>query len=190
MSWRERKDDEEKRKRENPFDIFNNDELFNNSFFTNMMKEIEKMMGNMDDNSKITRKTFGPYVRGYSISVGPDGKPKIKQFGNMKPQIGNIQPQQEDQSKEPLIDIFADKDQVKIVAEIPGVTKENIDVTATESKVKIFAKTGSKEYETEKELSVKIKPKSASSKYNNGILELTFDRQESSDEEEFEVKIE
>ncbi|MEM1981915.1 MAG: hypothetical protein QW788_05100 [Candidatus Hadarchaeales archaeon] len=32
-----------------------------------------------------TVRTYGPVVRGYSITVGPDGKPSIKVFGNVVP---------------------------------------------------------------------------------------------------------
>jgi HSP20 family protein len=192
MSWRERKDEEEKRKRINPFDMFNNEDFFNNVFFSDIMKEIEDIMRNMDENNpNITRQNFGPYIRGYSITIGPDGKPKVKQFRNMNPNIEkSIQPEiDNNNSQEPLIDVFIENDSVKIIAEMPGVNKEDIQVTATDSKVKIVAQYGSKEYKTEKELTVKIKPKTATSKYNNGILEIKFDRQEPSDEEVFDVKI-
>ena len=28
---------------------------------------------------------IGPIVYGYSMTIGPDGKPRIKEFGNVKP---------------------------------------------------------------------------------------------------------
>jgi HSP20 family protein len=27
---------------------------------------------------------YGPFVYGYSMTIGPDGKPKVRQFGNVK----------------------------------------------------------------------------------------------------------
>ena len=32
-----------------------------------------------------TVRQFGPFVYGYSMSMGPDGKPIIQEFGNVKP---------------------------------------------------------------------------------------------------------
>ncbi|HDI53124.1 MAG TPA: Hsp20/alpha crystallin family protein, partial [Candidatus Bathyarchaeota archaeon] len=31
------------------------------------------------------RREYGPFVYGYSIRIGPDGKPIIREFGNFKP---------------------------------------------------------------------------------------------------------
>ena len=32
-----------------------------------------------------TMRQYGPFVYGYSMSMGPDGKPVIQEFGNVKP---------------------------------------------------------------------------------------------------------
>ena len=29
-------------------------------------------------------KEYGPFVYGYSMTIGPDGKPKVREFGNVK----------------------------------------------------------------------------------------------------------
>src|SRR5207253_11292323 len=34
-----------------------------------------------------TEKEIGPFVYGYPFSVGPDGKPVIREFGNVKPSL-------------------------------------------------------------------------------------------------------
>jgi hypothetical protein len=31
-------------------------------------------------------KQWGPFVYGYSMTVGPDGRPRIREFGNIKPE--------------------------------------------------------------------------------------------------------
>ncbi|MEA2071896.1 MAG: archaeal heat shock protein Hsp20 [Asgard group archaeon] len=188
MSWRDRKDDKDKPK--SPFDLFGRD-FMGNEFFEEFMKEISQMMGSMDNqNPNVKRKVFGPYVRGYSVTIGPDGKPKVKKFGNVRSNQGQLPPQTQ-QSNESLIDVFTNNGEVKIVAEIPGVSKEDINVRATETKVKISAQSSERNYQTEKELPVKIKPKTASSKYTNGILELVFERvnPEDQEEDEFEIDI-
>src|ERR687883_1621805 len=32
----------------------------------------------------------GPLVYGYSMTIGPDGKPKVREFGNVKPSSGGV----------------------------------------------------------------------------------------------------
>src|SRR3972149_3410600 len=35
-----------------------------------------------------TSREMGPFVYGYSFSVGPNGKPVVREFGNVKPSMG------------------------------------------------------------------------------------------------------
>jgi HSP20 family protein len=184
MFIRDHDDDDEKKKARNPFDLFNDDQFFGMNFFNEIMK---RMMEMDEGNQKMGAKSFGPYIWGYNMTVGPDGKPRIKRFGNVKTPMNRIQQKKNDEN---LIDVFNEKDQVKIIVELPGVKKENIKVRATESKVFINAKGDQEDHNAEKELSVEIKPKTASTKYKNGILEITFERKEPSNEEVFEIDIE
>ncbi|GAG49362.1 unnamed protein product, partial [marine sediment metagenome] len=34
------------------------------------------------------KREYGPFVYGYSVKIGPDGKPVIREFGNIKPGPG------------------------------------------------------------------------------------------------------
>src|SRR5210317_342637 len=78
------------------------------------------------------RREYGPFVYGYSVKIGPDGKPVIREFGNMKPGVG-----EEEQSlslqerREPLVDVIEDDKSIKVVAELPGVEKDSIKLNAT-----------------------------------------------------------
>ena len=47
-----------------------------NSFF-NIDDICEEFKGNGSDS--------GPYCYGYTMTVGPDGKPVVKEYGNVKP---------------------------------------------------------------------------------------------------------
>ena len=92
MSWRRKKDDEFKRWKEMfpwlPFDLFEESGFFNDEFMEQIMGEIERMMKTMDVNDpEAVRKKLGPMVWGWNLSVGPDGKPVFKEFGNVKPSI-------------------------------------------------------------------------------------------------------
>jgi len=37
-----------------------------------------------------TVRSFGPFVYGYSMTMGPDGKPVIREFGNFKPSMKGV----------------------------------------------------------------------------------------------------
>jgi HSP20 family protein len=194
MSWRRRKDDEWKKWKEMfpwlPFDLFEQSGFFDDDFMDNMMKEIDRMVRSIDSTDPETaRKRLGPMVWGWNVSIGPDGKPTFKEFGNVRPSRGGAPVASKD--REPLVDVFIEDKIVRIIGELPGVSKNDIKVTATEDSVTIRAETEERNYHAKRDLSVKIKPKTASAIYKNGILELTVDREEPAESDEgFEVKIE
>ena len=117
--------------------------------------------------------TFGPYFYGYTMTLGPDGKPQINEFGNFKPSGASQVPALG--TREPLVDTVLDtkKNAVRIAAEMPGVTKEDVKVSATGQTVTISAERGDKKYHSEVQMPVEIMPNSIEANYNNGILELT-----------------
>jgi len=129
----------------------------------------------------------GPYVYGFSITIGPDGKPVIRRFGNVKPPIV-----EEAGYREPFVDVVVDDkaNEVKVIAEIPGVSKEKIDVEATEKVVRIRAENDERKYRTQVELPVEVDPRSARARYNNGILEVTLKPKEPIKEEGTKIKVE
>jgi len=194
MSWRRKKDDEYKRWKEMfpwlPFELFEESGLFNEDFMEQMMKEIERMMQHIDTNNPDEmRRKLGPMLWGFNMTIGPDGKPIFKEFGNVKPSIKGSPVASKD--REPLVDVFIEDKVVRVIAELPGVEKDDINVKTTESKIIIEAVSGDRNYSCERDLSVQIKPKTAHAKYKNGILELTVDRKEPVKAEAgFEVKIE
>jgi HSP20 family protein len=120
-----------------------------------------------------TRREIGPIVYGYSVTIGPDGKPEIREFGNVK--RGPGQPWKEIQDKrEPLVDVVTSDKDVKIIAEIPGVKKEDIEVTLSASKAVISVDKAERKYYKELELPATADSQGAKSTYNNGILEITI----------------
>ena len=193
MSWRRKKDEEFKRWKEMfpwlPFDLFEQSGLFNDDFMESLMNEVEKMMKNLDMNDPdAIRKKLGPMVWGWNVSIGHDGKPTFKEFGNIRPNPKGTPVATKD--REPLVDVFIEDKIVRAIIELPGVEKNDINVKTTESKIVVNAKSGDRNYSCERDLTVEVKPKTAVAKYKNGILELTIERKEPAKEEEkFEVKI-
>ncbi|MEE8133166.1 MAG: archaeal heat shock protein Hsp20 [Nitrososphaerales archaeon] len=113
-----------------------------------------------------------PYYYGYQITVGPDGKPHIREFGNVRSSARGLAEQET--VSEPLVDTTLDEKEnmLKIVVEMPGVAKENIEVNVMNDYVSIHAENGDKRYHTDLPVSVKLDDKTAKATYINGILEL------------------
>lgn len=128
---------------------------------------------------RIVRET-GPFVYGYSMTLGPDGKPTIREFGNIKPTmkqlpLGIPKPTIEVEEKwEPLIDIMEEKDVVKVIAELPGVEKSDINLNCTEKSLSISVDTEKRKYYKELELPVEVDSKLSKASYKNGVLEITL----------------
>ena len=160
-------------------------------FFPDMERMIEEMEREMAEAFKETesqmpkemvrerrlpdgsvRREYGPFVYGYSVKIGPDGRPIIREFGNIKPGLGAGRPplNLQDQ-REPLVDIIEDEETVKVVAELPGVEKKAIRLFATERTLTISVETPERKYHKELELPVEVDETSARSTYRNGILE-------------------
>ncbi len=78
------------------------------------------------------------------------------------------------EEREPLVDVIKGKEELRVVAEVPGVNKEDLRVTADDSSITIESVTGQPRYQKRVELPEIIDPKTAKSTYKNGILEVSF----------------
>ena len=118
-----------------------------------------------------TSREFGPFVYGYSVKIGPDGKPEINKFGNLTPSRQGPQVKEE---REPLVDIMETDSEVHVVAELPGVDKKDIQLHGTEDTLTISVDIPQRRYFKEIKLPSKIKVTEAKTGYKNGVLEVTF----------------
>ncbi len=118
----------------------------------------------------------GPIVYGYSVTVGPDGKPQVREFGNVKPIAGATAPQLTAE-REPLADVVTTDKEVKVVVEMPGVRREDIKINAFDNSVEISTAEGTpRKYRRIVELPADADANTAKSTYNNGILEIVFSK--------------
>ena len=139
---------------------------------------------------------YGPFVYGYSMTIGPDGRPKVREFGNVE------SPLREGRSRfrawplisserEPLVDISTTDKEIKVVVKMPGVNKENVKINAYDSRLEVTAQEGAaKKYHETIELPEEADLATAKSKYNNGILEVIFNKKDKSKPKGKEIKVE
>jgi len=129
-----------------------------------------------------TVKEMGPFVYGYSFSQGPDGKPVIREFGNVKPSIrggpfGMSKPSLDvKEEREPLVDTIVQSDNVKVVAELPGVEKSDIALECDGRNLVLKVDTDKHRYYKSLELPVEVDPDTSKASYKNGVLELILRR--------------
>lgn len=130
------------------------------------------------DGSKV--REVGPIVYGYSMNIGPDGKPQIREFGNIKPSsnIGLSQHPTLSAEREPLIQVDTTAKEIKIIAEMPGVSKEKIKIDAYDKYVEIKSEDPNRKYHKTIEVPEDIDIDSGKSRYNNGIVEIRFKKKE------------
>jgi HSP20 family protein len=136
-------------------------------------------------------KSWGPFVYGYSVTVGPDGKPKVREFGNFKPTTPLEKPQVDTEEKrEPLADVISSDGEVRVIVELPGVEKEDIKLSGTETKLTISVDAPERKYFKEVELPAKVDTKKATSKYKNGVLDITVPKKKDEQTKSESMKIE
>jgi HSP20 family protein len=177
--------DDVRREMKRMFNVFND-------LSTNAPKELVREY-ETSEGGKV--REVGPIVYGYSMTIGPDGKPHVKEFGNVKSgkdiaeqYLGKPQISAE---REPLSDITTTNNEVKVVLEIPGIKKEDIKINAYDEKVEIkTADSSERKYHKIIDLPKQADIKTARSNYNNGILEVTFDKKKEEKPKGKEIKIE
>ena len=134
-----------------------------------------------------TVREWGPFVYGYSITIGPDGKPQIREFGNVQPTRFGPRIKEE---REPLVDVYTTNGEVKVIAELPGVNKEDIQLHGTEDTLTISVDTPERKYYKEVKLPARVDPKGAKTSYKNGVLEVTLPKKEERKPKGEPIKIE
>ena len=124
---------------------------------------------------------------GYSMTRGPDGKPVIKEWGTDFPQA----PLMEQRNDEPLsqVDIDRANKTVRVIVELPGLAKESIKITGTETSIRITASNELRSIDTEIPVSAKVNPKTARAKYNNGVLDVTLELIEETSPEGIDIHV-
>ena len=142
--------------------------------FDRIFKRMSDSFFDIDDIFEEFKKSdsnAGPIYYGYTMTVGPNGKPVLKEYGNVKP---GLLPTSD--NREPIVDVIVDEKekQVKLVAEMPGVEKTDVKILVQDKLVDISAEHGEKKYHTKVPINHKVDENSAKASYKNGILELVF----------------
>ena len=166
------KDKNKEKKDEADFDLFGLGGLF---------KGIEKLVdlaGKLEENGGIKKegeinfdhiKKGMKGVYGFTINTAGGGTPKVETFGNIKktPEGPKV-----DEEREPITDIFDEKAEFVIIAEMPGIEENDLKIDLKEDILEISAKGKNRTYRKEILLPAKAIKSNLRHKFTNGILEI------------------
>jgi len=120
-------------------------------------------------------------VYGFTVRTGLGQKTKFEPFGNIKKTKAGPKVVE---TREPIVDVFDEKDHILIIAELPGVDEKSItfDFSAKGGSASggkgdmllLEAGGGNRKYSKEILLPAKIDFESREMNFKNGILELKF----------------
>jgi HSP20 family protein len=140
-------------------------------------KEFDKLEKMVDDMANDSAKTFpttkaenkfsNPYVFGFSVSVGPDGRPQVHRFGSLQSPLQGAEASKE---REPLVDVLNGKKEIIVVAELPGVDEKDIKLDLYEFDLRISIDTPEKSFYKNLSLPAKVRSDSMRTSYKNGVL--------------------
>ena len=74
------------------------------------------------------------------------------------------------------VDIHEHDDEVRVIADLPGVEKDGIQLKCDGRSLTISAKNDRREYDERINLPARVDENSAAATYNNGVLEVVFAR--------------
>ena len=156
---------------------------------------VSDILSNMSERGEAS--DMGPFIYGFSMRTGADGRPIINEFGNL-PSIysqqtgeGEIVEPLRINEREPLVDVMEKDEHVKVIAELPGVEKKDIKLNVFDSTLSIRVDTPDVKYSKDMELPAEVKPDTTKAKYKNGILEVIMEKlkKENKEDKGWNVKV-
>ena len=90
---------------------------------------------------------------------------------------------------EPLVDVTTTNNEVKAVVEMPGISKDQIKINAYDTTVEVKSEDPQRRYHRTFEIPPQTDIETAKSTYNNGILEITFNKKDQTKAKGKEIKI-
>jgi len=161
--------------------------------FREILDELDKIMAEMEREIEDSIRNFfkfegeyfnKPFIYGFSMTLDPEGTPTFRTFGNLKPGLRGY--------REPVCDQILDEQrgELRLVVELPGVEKSDIDIQALEDSVTISAERGERKYKAEIPLRAKVDPTNAKANFQNGVLEIHLPLKEKTNKGFYKINVE
>jgi HSP20 family protein len=134
-------------------------------YFEEFERDLQDAIRDRVSSTKLFSK---PFVAGFQMRISPEGKPSIQFFGD--------NPQQGDGYRNPLSEQILDErtGTLKLVMDLPGVEKNDIEISATEESAAVTAARENRKYKSNVVLRARVDPDSGRAEFKNGVLEISF----------------
>jgi len=125
--------------------------------------------GEIHGSGKEVRGIYGFTVK---VGLGEEG-PRIEPFGNIRrdAKSGRTEVQE---VREPMVDVFEEKDHLLVLAELPGISKDDVRIDLEDDVLTISAEKKDKKYRKEVLLPRSVSKEKMQVACNNGVLEIKF----------------
>ncbi len=180
---------DDKRKKKRPFGFFGFDEEFEKMFEELQRMAEEAFSAPFEEMEK-------PFVHGFSIRIGPDGKPRIQEFGNRPSRSPSGEPMISEE-REPLTDLIEGEEEVSVTVEIPGVPEKrdskgrikDINLEVTEDTLEINVDIPQRKYHKLLDLPCEVEWETTKATYKNGVLDIVIKKKKNKKKEKKGIKI-
>jgi len=159
---------------------------FEDAFMEIETKASKELMSEYETSEGVKVREIGSLVYGYSIAIGFDGTPRVREFSNAPSGIGSSRSSRGRKGgvynynrtgimseKEYLADINVYDKEVKVVVEMPGLRKEHIRIQAYNNSVEVSTDYPQRKYQVI-DIPTDADIETVKSTYKNGILEIVF----------------
>ncbi len=121
-------------------------------------------------------KLRGVYGLSIKTGLGEHGQQEIKvePFGNIHRQPTGERVKKD--LREPLVDVYEEDDHVLVLAEIPGISKKDVQLELHDDRLTLSAEHGNKGYWKKVTLPGEFSPEKMQWECTNGILKIRLDR--------------
>jgi HSP20 family protein len=134
------------------------------------LKETGEQLSRSGEIHGLGKEVKGMY--GFTVKMGlGDDRPRVEPFGNIRKdrESGHAVVQE---VREPVVDIFEEEGHVLVVAEMPGICVEDVQIAVQDDLLTITAERGDKKYRKEVLLPGSFVREKMQVSCNNGVVEI------------------
>ena len=168
------------------------------------IKALKELMRYYETPEDVGVREFSSFVYGYSMTIELDDKPRVREIRNVRNEgVGSSESSRKRKGvskyyrsqimteRKSLAEVNVYDKEVKVVLEMPGVSKEHIRIQAYKNSVKVSSDHPERKYQVI-DIPRLADIKTIRSTYKNGILEIAFKKKEKLDRnnKRREIKIE
>jgi HSP20 family protein len=139
-----------------------------------LSRYLNKVLSDMIENNFDLKNAFEgtPFKYGITIKFDASGMPFIEKATNQMPQKAQMAA-----NDEPLVDIIEKQNQLVLDISLPGVASSDVRIESTTTGVHVSASNLVHHYDKHIELPVHVNASTAKATFNNGTLEIVFEKE-------------